>query len=70
MRVGDVDFGQTVVEWPWVRDWSSTVHHDDERSLTAQEVDEELEEGIKGEGLEGEELVVVNNDKEGEGPTS
>lgn len=29
----------------------TTVHHDDERSLTAEEIDQELEEGINRKGL-------------------
>ena len=34
-----------------MRDGGSAMHHDDQRSFTAEEVDEELKKGVKGEGL-------------------
>jgi len=51
VRVGDVNLCQAVTERPRMRDWGSTVHHDDERPLAAEEVDQKLEEGIEREGL-------------------
>lgn len=29
----------------------TAVHHDDERALSTEEIDEQLEEGVDGEGL-------------------
>lgn len=46
MRVRYVNFRKTVIEWPDMRNRSSAVHHDDEGSLAADEVDQELKEGV------------------------
>lgn len=51
VRVGNVDLGEAVVEWPEVRDGLATVHHDYKRAFAADEVNEELEEGIDCESL-------------------
>ena len=51
MRIRDVYFCQAMIEWPQVGDWGSTMHHDDEGSLAAQEVDEELEKSVQCESL-------------------
>jgi hypothetical protein len=34
-----------------MRDWASTVHHDDQGPLAADEVYEELKKGVNGEGF-------------------
>lgn len=36
---------------PWVMGWGSAMHHDDESSLSAEEVYQKLEKGIYGESL-------------------
>lgn len=51
MRIGDVDFSKAVIEGPWVTLRRSAVHHDDQRPLTTQEIDQELEEGVDRKGL-------------------
>ena len=51
MRVRDVDFAADVVEGPQVRDGRSAVHHDDQAPLSAKVGDQELEEGVEGEGF-------------------
>lgn len=51
MGVGDVDFAADVIEGPEVRDGRSAVHHDDQTPLAAEVGDEELEEGVEGEGF-------------------
>lgn len=40
-----------MVHGPEVRDWCSAVHHDNEGSFAAEEVDQELEEGVEGKGF-------------------
>jgi hypothetical protein len=50
--IGNIDFREAVIQGPEVRDWSSTIHHDDQGSFAADEIDEELEEGIDGECLD------------------
>jgi len=49
--IGDVDFGETVAQWPGMVYWLSAVHHDDQGTFAAKEIDEQLEEGIDGKGL-------------------
>ena len=34
-----------------MRDWCSTVHHDDQCSFAPEEVGKELKEGVEGEGF-------------------
>jgi len=46
MRVRYVNLWKTMIERPDMRYRSAAVHHDDEGSLTADEVDQELEEGV------------------------
>lgn len=51
MRVADVYFCETVVEWPQVGNGWSAMHHDDQTSFSTEEIDEQLEESIDREGL-------------------
>jgi len=51
VRIRDVHLWEDVAQRPRVRDWWSPVHHDDERALPADEVDEELKERVDGKGL-------------------
>ena len=51
MGIGDVELGEDETHGPWVRDGCSACHEDDEGALTANEVDQELQEGVDGEGL-------------------
>lgn len=51
MGVGDIDLGQTLIEWPWVGDGRAAMHKYDEGSFAPNEIYEELEEGINGERL-------------------
>lgn len=51
MRVGDVELGQHQAHGPRVGDGCSACHEDDEGALAADEVDEQLQEGVDGEGL-------------------
>lgn len=51
MRIADVDLWEKVIERPHMLPRSPTVHHDDERALSAEKIDEELKKGVNGEGL-------------------
>ena len=53
MRIADVHLVHAgdAVDGPEVLDGGAAVHHDDEGALAAEEVDEQLEEGVEGEGL-------------------
>lgn len=51
MRVGDVYLVEHQIQRPQMGDWGSTGHEDDEGALAADEVDQELQEGVDGEGL-------------------
>lgn len=51
MGIRDVYFGEAMVERPQMRDGCSAMHQDDKGTFATEEVDEELEEGIEGEGL-------------------
>lgn len=51
MRIRDVDLLQDQVQWPGVRNGRSAGHEDDEGSFAADEVDQQLQEGVNGEGL-------------------
>lgn len=51
MRVTDIDFRKTMVQWPKMADWWTSMHHDDQTSLATKEVDEQLEEGVECEGF-------------------
>jgi hypothetical protein len=58
--VGNVDFGEAVIHGPEMRDWSSAIHHDNQGSFAANEIDEELEEGIDGECLISRQYLIVS----------
>lgn len=49
--VGDVDGRKDVVHGPQMVDRSSAMGHNDQVALAAEVVDQELEEGVDGEGL-------------------
>lgn len=51
MGIGDVELGEDETHGPGVRDGCSACHEDDEGALAANEVDQELQEGVDGEGL-------------------
>lgn len=51
MGIGDVELGEDETHGPGVRDGCSACHEDDEGALAANKVDQELEEGVDGEGL-------------------
>jgi len=40
-----------MIEGPWMMHWLATMHHDDQRSLAANEVYEQLQEGVEGKCL-------------------
>lgn len=58
MRIGDISFRKAMVQRPEMVDWFSAVHHDYQSSFAAEEVDQELEEGIDRESLEGSVAVL------------
>ena len=49
--VRDVNLGEEVIHRPGMRDGRTAVGHDNDGPLAAEEVDEELEEGVDGECL-------------------
>lgn len=46
MRIGDVDFWKEVIKGPGMLDRRTAVRHDNNSSFTAEEVDQQLKEGI------------------------
>lgn len=46
MRIRNIDFRKKGIERPHVRDWWATVSHDNQSSLAAEKVNQQLEEGV------------------------
>ena len=51
MRVGDIDFTTDMIERPKMIDGWASVHHNNERTLSANKVDEKLKECVDRKGL-------------------
>lgn len=62
MRVRDVDSGEEVIQRPEMMDRSTTMSHDDERTLAIDIVDQELEEGVDCEGLHALSVLIYCTD--------
>ena len=57
MRVGYVHLGQATTERPKMRNWRSSVHHDNKRAFPANEIDKELKECVNRKSLSDESCV-------------